>query len=207
MTTRIVVPLPRDVIASKIRARVAISESGCWEWSRTRNEQGYGRLYIGRRHYAAHRLSAHVWVEGFNYADFPLMVCHHCDNPPCVNPSHLFIGTASDNMRDARRKGRISKPSAPPPTIYPRTRACDMCGEPYAPDPSHRGRSVVCSRACLSAWRSQTQKGRGAKLTPQQVEQARTLVMAGGTYRAVGAQFGITAGGLHRALRRQQGDS
>ena len=77
----------------------------CWMWTSTCNWRGYGRFWIGYDRFAAHRIA---W--GLHYGEPPpadLDVCHHCDNPGCVNPHHLFLGTARDNMQDASRKGRL----------------------------------------------------------------------------------------------------
>lgn len=81
-----------------------VSESGCWEWSGNRNTQGYGVIIIGRKGRLAHRISfvrhGGVIVEGE-------LVLHRCDNPPCINPEHLFSGTQFDNMGDSVSKGRF----------------------------------------------------------------------------------------------------
>jgi hypothetical protein len=75
---------------------------GCWEWRGARDNHGYGRFSAFGTS-KAHRVSYQVYREPPNRE---LMVCHHCDNPPCVRPDHLFLGNAKDNVQDAVRKGR-----------------------------------------------------------------------------------------------------
>jgi hypothetical protein len=78
----------------------------CWEWLSYKNPNGYGQTKIGGRngkHILSHRLS---WVVNFGEIPDGLHVCHKCDNPSCVNPNHLFLGTNLDNIKDRMAKGR-----------------------------------------------------------------------------------------------------
>jgi hypothetical protein len=79
-------------------------ENNCWEWKAFKNAKGYGQTKIGGRSgklILSHRLS---WVINFGEIPEGLHVCHKCDNPSCVNPNHLFLGTNLDNIKD-----RVSK--------------------------------------------------------------------------------------------------
>lgn len=77
-------------------------ENECWEWQAGRNDRNYGRVHIGGRQEKAHRVAYRL-----TYGEPGLLkVCHSCDNPPCCNPSHLFLGTQKDNILDMVRKGR-----------------------------------------------------------------------------------------------------
>lgn len=76
---------------------------GCWEWQGRRFPFGYGAFYLEGQWNGAHRAS---WRVHFGEIPDGLWVLHRCDNPPCVRPDHLFLGTHLDNVRDMCRKGR-----------------------------------------------------------------------------------------------------
>ena len=85
--------------------RVNIEElKDCWVWTGARDASGYGSFHMCARG----QVPAHRAAWEFNFGPIPpgLLVCHTCDNPPCVNPAHLFLGTYSDNMQDCISKGR-----------------------------------------------------------------------------------------------------
>lgn len=76
----------------------------CWEWHGAVGRNGYGRFAAYGRTGGAHRFSWHLYCGPIPAG---LLVCHHCDNPKCVNPAHLFLGTQRDNIHDSVKKGRM----------------------------------------------------------------------------------------------------
>ena len=94
-----------------------LGDNDCWEWRASTTRQGYGRIHHNRKAMLAHRVS---WL--LHYGEIPTThdyhgtcVLHNCDNPPCVNPRHLFLGTQADNLTDMTDKGRRGQPNPPPP--------------------------------------------------------------------------------------------
>lgn len=75
----------------------------CWEWNKFTDKDGYGLFQINKKAIRANRFAYLITKK-----ELPddMMVCHTCDNPKCVNPSHLFLGTAKDNIQDCVKKGR-----------------------------------------------------------------------------------------------------
>lgn len=92
---------------------------GCWMWGGRLSRANRGRFYFEGKDWFAHRVS---WMIT-NHEDIPdgMCVCHHCDNPACVRPDHLFIGTQKDNMRDMWKKKRHPIPTRTP---HPKGEEC-----------------------------------------------------------------------------------
>ena len=100
--------------------------SGCWLWAGRLCGGGYGSLKVDGRRCQAHRAS---WEFHIGPIPAGLLACHKCDNPPCINPSHIFLGTHRDNLRDMVAKGRVCKNN-----------------------PSHRELHQVCGIKTRSSW-------------------------------------------------------
>jgi len=82
-----------------------VKQNSCWIWQGARDRSGYGRFNAFGTS-KAHRVSYQIYRKA---PQRNLLVCHRCDNPPCVNPDHLFMGTSKDNAQDSVRKGRFGK--------------------------------------------------------------------------------------------------
>lgn len=102
---------------SKVRDRLKIylldrreldTVTGCWLWTQYIDPEGRGQSVVGKKYGLSrrvHRLAFELWK---GHVPKNMLVCHHCDNPKCFNPDHLFLGTHADNTKDALDKGRLA---------------------------------------------------------------------------------------------------
>jgi hypothetical protein len=110
-------------------------DNKCWQWIAATSTYGYGKMWICGQLINSHRIS---WI--IHYGEIPVgkSVLHRCDNPPCTNPKHLFLGTQGDNVRDAVKKGRQFSPQ----------RGITHCrhGHPFSPNNT---RTIISKRTGL----------------------------------------------------------
>ncbi len=141
----------------------------CWCWKLTKSTGGYGQITVHSRTLKAHRVAYYL----FNSVDpESMLVCHKCDNPPCCNPYHLFLGTEKDNIQDAKAKGRLN------------TAAGDFHGTKTHPERHARG---VDSGL--------------AKLNDVTARLARDLYSHGLSQQEIAARLGVTRECASRIIR------
>lgn len=159
-------------LADRFWRKVVIAEpDSCWLWAGDKGNTGYGRFWYKGRNVQATRLA--LMLVNRSLGDGQI-ACHICDNPPCVNPAHLFAGTRSDNMQDCLSKGRFRM--VPPATHCKRgheftrentcisvngTRRCRACGRMHG----ERIRRAA-GQVPISELYNRTTCGRGHTLTP-----------------------------------------
>jgi len=98
--------------------------TGCWNWTGSLNQNGYGQFAVNGKPIISSRFS---YLSYIGYIPFKYDVCHKCDNRKCVNPFHLFRGTRLENIIDARNKGRMKVAKCPSLTQYNKGCRCLGC--------------------------------------------------------------------------------
>lgn len=93
----------RIPLAERIARFTSRAANGCLEWTGALNDAGYARIVVNGRNLRAHRVN---WEASYGPIPQGLFVLHRCDNPKCVDPEHMFLGTIGDNTKDMMDKGR-----------------------------------------------------------------------------------------------------
>ncbi len=146
----------------------------------------YGQFSIGQQNVSAHRFS---WTLANGPIPDGLFVLHRCDNPPCVRPDHLFLGTQLDNRRDCVQKIRTATGERHGFHTHPESR---MAGD-------RNGLRIHPERAAMGERNAQ------ARLTAPQVMEIRRLYALGGTtYRSLGQRFGVSTSQVALIVQRKK---
>lgn len=180
--------------------------SGCWLWIGAVCSNGYGQLRMPDRLMRATHVSLDLAGRSVPQG---LCACHHCDNPTCVNPEHLFIGTRKDNSQDAVRKGRASKP----PVAKKGQGLQDACyrGHPLSGENLYVGRGgyracVECRRIFKRGMRAErVAQGLTTRGTPRQIftpDDIRAIRADGRNAQAIANEHGVTAANIRMIRRR-----
>lgn len=155
----------------------------CWEWTGATNTHRYGTLRVGRTNIGAHRAS---WLIHHGPIPFGMQVLHHCDNRPCCNPSHLFLGTHQDNMNDRNSKGRQASGQRILQSRSPDHACGDRNGSCTHPDRVARGERQ---------WQ--------AKLTASQVLEIRARHARGERQTDIAVDYGVRATTINWVVLRK----
>lgn len=185
-------PRRRTPLEARFWSRVRKLESGCWEWTGCRYGAGYG--VIGRGGFRGGQTPAHRVSWMIHRGDIPdgLLVCHTCDNPPCVNPDHLFLGTHTDNAHDAKRKGRLSNGE----------RHAKLVSAGYSDKNRSFHREWMAARNRLAPRRG-TDNGR-SKLSEDDIRSIRRQYAEGARQVDLAAQFRVAQTLISRIVLRKQ---
>ena len=171
----------RRPAAARFWEKVAKTD-GCWTWQGAGRSMKYGRFWIGGRNELPHRVA---WILTYGPIPDGLCICHSCDNPKCVRPSHLFLGTHKQNSEDMVAKGRSASGDRSPAKLHPEALQCgDDHWSRRMPERVKRG-----------------SKHNQAKLTEADVRRIREEGKQGQTLAEIASKYGVHLSSIHLILK------
>lgn len=194
--------------ATRFWAKVLIAgQESCWLWTAGVNFYGYGTFGFGPdgRSTLAHRVS---WILTFGPIPAGLYVCHKCDNPVCVNPYHLFLGTPKENAQDCARKGRAGCPRIFSPELANKLLELRTMGVPIAAICLHLGVSKNTVHNALNRLKDPENKStvrQRAQIEGTRLTELLQLHASGVGTRHLAKYFGVSRGHIKKTLRTHEG--
>ncbi len=170
----------------------------CWPWTGYIAPNGYGRLTAGKAVYAAHRRAWQLAVGGIPHG---LSVLHHCDCRECCNPSHLFVGSQGDNMKDMVRKGRSAKGDRNGARLYPELRPRGNAHYSRT-HPERLARGERSGSVTKPESRPRGVKHANHKLSEEQVIEIRKRRSSGVYLKDLANDYGVCIATIHEAIHK-----
>lgn len=188
-----------ELIPDAIRERsVPEPNTGCWLWLGVLSPRGYGKLKSRGHSMAAHRAS---YISFRGPIPGGLCVLHRCDNPPCVNPDHLWLGTNADNSADMVAKGRSARGERHGSATHPeRVARGDRNGLRLHPE--MRATGVRNGKYTHPEATPRGERHGHAKLKADDVRAIRAAALGGENRRSIAARFGIDKTNVSCIVRR-----
>lgn len=194
--------LHNPALFQRLKDRVKEDQRGCWIWQGSVRTDGYGQISSKRGKSPLHTHRA-MWTAVHGLPPSGLFVCHACDVRLCINPEHLWLGTAADNNRDRDLKGR--NPQLGMTHCYR--------GHEYTPDntinTANGGKTCrICCLAATRAWRERRRIAEGRpKRSPFTSPETRAeivrLINEGLSYRRAADRLGINVGQIYNCMSAQ----
>lgn len=172
-------------------------KTGCWNCTYSTNK-GYPNIWVERTNKLAHRVAYELWKGPIPQG---LLVCHSCDNPKCINPDHLWVGTVQENNADRDNKGRQAKPEILSAIMK---KVAKRGSESWSFNNKHRlARGERNARYTHPETTARGERQAKAKLTAERVRYIRMWAEEGFSHKQIAKAFGVARPTVSQVIRRE----